>query len=77
MTHQQIQSKKPAQTSSNAMCRQWQSDKPLSEIHIELHRENLSMAHRLEKRDRAAAFRMLELAKISRYYFAHLRTIGE
>ena len=51
--------------------------KPLSEIHRENHRGSLELACRLMLHDRPAAFRLLELAKTSRFYFARLRAIGE
>jgi len=51
-------------------------NRKLSEIHRCLHRSNLESARRV-RQDGAQHARLLVLAAVSRFYFAHLRGIGE
>lgn len=50
--------------------------KPLSHYHRELHRKTVELA-RSVRYDGAQHARLLDLARASRFYFEHFRSIGD
>lgn len=51
------------------------ADKPLSYYHRRMHREMVELA-RASRHDGAAHARIMDLARASRVYFEHFRSLG-